>query len=165
MVGAVVVVAACAPERIHIRRMSATTAAVLTGVVTTAGAARTTASFVASTGPHGAPTCSDAARHGNAPAFTRFVVAMGSGGGVYGGLQVDRYRGPGRYTTTALRMDEVLLTISHDEVEFHRTAGSVVTMTVTADGSGTASFTGYRALDGRPLGGSLHWSCETRVSI
>jgi hypothetical protein len=140
------------------------TATDLSGVVTTSGAARLTASFTSSTGPHGAPTCSTAARVGNTPVlFHRFVVATGSGGRVYAGPTAMRYHGPGVYVAAATRMDDLAVVIGHLSVDFRRTARSTMTMTVRGDASGTATFAGYTTTDGRTLSGTIRWTCRTKA--
>ena len=160
--GALVVLSGLAACGSHSQALPARVpVAELTGVVTTSGAAHTTASFTSNTGPNGAHSCAAAAQHGNSPALGYFVVSTGSSGTVYVGPRITRYHGPGTYQSSAIhRDDDVGVLINRAYVTFRPTRTSSSVVTIATDASGRASLTNYRADDGRLISATVRWSCR-----
>jgi hypothetical protein len=136
---------------------------VLDARLSTTGALVRSASYTSTTGPNGARSCAVAASRGNSSRREFVIAAPGSREApVYFGFRTVTYRGPGTYRQSAVRLDSIATVIDRATVDFRRARGSVVSMTVSGDGSGTASFTSFVSDDGRTLDGRVHWTCRTQ---
>ena len=131
---------------------------------TTPDFTRYEAEYTSSTGPDGAPNCRVAAAKGNS-SLQRFVIA-GPGSKqapLYFGLQTRDFTGPGVYESDQVRIDSVAAVIERQTVEFRRGAESAVRMTIAPDGSGIATFSGFRSAEGTSLSTTVTWRCATRT--
>jgi hypothetical protein len=107
-------------------------------------------------------TCVEAGLHGNSSAG--FVVGPPGTRALplYFSLRAPAYSGPGTFHGAELLMSDGLLLADHGKQEqFHPVTPEAVSLSVAADGSGTATLAGLVSDDGSRLGANLQWSCAT----
>jgi hypothetical protein len=153
-----------APSRPNIVHHELAHEVALHGTITTTGALAFAGPFVTNTGPYGAATCTDAARHGNTVRH-QFSVTVGTSGRVFGYLETRAFRGAGTYSGAVVRADSFTESAPHVSRIFQRRSASRVTLVVRSDGSGTARFTGFGSQDGRMLDGVMTWTCEAQQDL
>jgi hypothetical protein len=82
---------------------------------------------------------------------------------VYFEFRTVSFHGPATYEDRAVKFDSVLAVIGRKSVYFERTPKSLVSMKITPDGAGSASFESFVSADGRTLNGVATWRCATKA--
>jgi hypothetical protein len=128
----------------------------------TAGSTRYADHYDSTTGPNGVIDCSTAASDGNSSRRTFVITGPGTvRAPLYFSIGTRDFSGPGVYRDGALVLDTIGSYAAHKPVAFYKSAASHVTLTLHDDGSGAASFSGYRSLQGTMLSARVVWTCTT----
>jgi hypothetical protein len=165
VVTAVVIASACGGGRPQAASKPTATEAVLKAKMVTTGALHLSSAFTSTTGPNGARTCADAASKGNSAARQFLIAAPGSRTApLYFTVSTVGYHGPASYGPTAVRLDSVLAEIGGKSTYFRPADKSVASMTIEADGSGTARFSSFEGPNRLILSAEVTWRCDTEVA-
>jgi hypothetical protein len=161
----VVAAAACG----NATKLDARTEAVMHATVVatgSSGSVRFADRYDWSTGPDGVVDCSTAASDGNTIRRTFLIATPGTmHAPLYFSIETRGFSGPGVYRDAAIRLDSVAAVIAHQTIDFSRTSTSHVAVTLHDDGSGSASFSGYRAAQGMVLAARVKWTCTTKAVL
>jgi hypothetical protein len=130
------------------------------------GALRFTDHYDTSMGPDGVVDCGTAASDGNSAQRKFVIVSPGSKRApLYFSIQTREFSGPGVYRDGALLLDSMAAVVARRSVDFFMTPASHVVLTLDHDGSGSASFSGYRSTAGATLAARLTWTCSTKTVL
>ncbi|HEX4490822.1 MAG TPA: hypothetical protein VH914_06415 [Acidimicrobiia bacterium] len=135
-------------------------------IVGTTGSTRYVDHYDSTTGPNGVIDCSTAASDGNSVRRTFVITGPGTvRAPLYFSIGTREFSGPGVYRDGALVLGSIGSYKEQTPVDFFKAPASHVTLTLNDDGSGTASFTGYRSPQGTTLAARMTWTCTNKTVL